>query len=630
MASATVQFGFDDAAVQSGINRMVANIESTATRLDRSLTLTPQVDASAMSRSFDGLMAQFQRLNGIAPLQRSNVYLDKMFAQVDAQTTAMEAAINRASQRSLNGLGGNARLNAGLIGAQVQDIAVQLQGGTSALTVFAQQGSQLASIFGPGGMVVGAIAALAGVTLAVSKNSKDAFDKLIAGASASHDEVTRLLGSGGLSEVESMLGKINAQANSLSLERLRVDGLGVRLGQLVGGDSPDERTARIQDEQLRTASDQVALQQRLVRVSKEEMDLAILRAQGRTGEADAAQRELKLKERIREIEGLHIGRTAKQQLIADAERLAAVEKGAAESAAKEKAYQDRRKAAAELQKQLDSNAEKQRLQEFDRLDSSGKLKAVTERIAQLRNLSDGTDKLADAQRASELIDLLGSQLDLQQRINDEIARKKDEQQAFNDMVDAENRRIEDQAAAIAETEAKKKEAKDKASLNDVQQLLDQGELNRLRAQGRERAAQRLESQRAQADKYQTMIDAGLDPAEAQRRARQMQRDEDRLRGRPTVIEGGRSGLGAGLLDRTNPQDVMQAFPALNAMQNRGPLRDTFQFPALNAKAAADLSARNRQNAAAQNRAERQTVSLAEGPAMVAALNSIDQKLVILS
>ena len=46
------------------------------------------------------------------------------------------------------------------LGFQIQDVAVQLQGGTSAAQVFGQQGSQIASIFGPGGAVIGALIAV--------------------------------------------------------------------------------------------------------------------------------------------------------------------------------------------------------------------------------------------------------------------------------------------------------------------------------------------------------------------------------------------------------------------------------------------------------------------------------------
>ena len=48
----------------------------------------------------------------------------------------------------------------GGLGYQVQDIAVQLQGGQNALLVFGHQGSQIASLFGPTGAIVGGIIAV--------------------------------------------------------------------------------------------------------------------------------------------------------------------------------------------------------------------------------------------------------------------------------------------------------------------------------------------------------------------------------------------------------------------------------------------------------------------------------------
>lgn len=46
------------------------------------------------------------------------------------------------------------------VGYQVQDMIVQIQGGTSAFVAIGQQGSQLAGAFGPGGAVLGAVIAL--------------------------------------------------------------------------------------------------------------------------------------------------------------------------------------------------------------------------------------------------------------------------------------------------------------------------------------------------------------------------------------------------------------------------------------------------------------------------------------
>lgn len=62
-------------------------------------------------------------------------------------------------------------------GYQLQDLIVQLQGGTSFFTAFGQQGSQFAGIFGPSGAVVGAIIALGsavgGMAFKMATGSKD-------------------------------------------------------------------------------------------------------------------------------------------------------------------------------------------------------------------------------------------------------------------------------------------------------------------------------------------------------------------------------------------------------------------------------------------------------------------------
>ena len=54
---------------------------------------------------------------------------------------------------------------------QLQDVAVQAQMGTSAFTIIGQQGPQMASIFGPGGAVVGALVAFGAMIGGVLYNS---------------------------------------------------------------------------------------------------------------------------------------------------------------------------------------------------------------------------------------------------------------------------------------------------------------------------------------------------------------------------------------------------------------------------------------------------------------------------
>lgn len=61
----------------------------------------------------------------------------------------------------------------GQMGHQVQDVAVQLQGGTDAMIVFGQQGSQVASLFGPHGAIIGAVLAVGAALVTSFKPAVD-------------------------------------------------------------------------------------------------------------------------------------------------------------------------------------------------------------------------------------------------------------------------------------------------------------------------------------------------------------------------------------------------------------------------------------------------------------------------
>ena len=61
----------------------------------------------------------------------------------------------------------------GQVGHQIQDVAVQLQGGTDAMIVFGQQGSQIVSLFGPGGAALGALFAVGAALLTSLKPAVD-------------------------------------------------------------------------------------------------------------------------------------------------------------------------------------------------------------------------------------------------------------------------------------------------------------------------------------------------------------------------------------------------------------------------------------------------------------------------
>ncbi|WP_320704848.1 tail protein (tape measure) [Enterobacter asburiae] len=105
-------------------------------------------------------------------------------------------------------------------GYQVQDFIIQVQGGQSALVAFAQQGSQLAGAFGPGGAIVGSIIALssvlAGVLITSLNGGKNAMDALKDAAEAM-DKVINVSQNGvaALSDKYAYLAKTNSEVATL-------------------------------------------------------------------------------------------------------------------------------------------------------------------------------------------------------------------------------------------------------------------------------------------------------------------------------------------------------------------------------------------------------------------------------
>ncbi|ELJ5765084.1 tail protein (tape measure) [Enterobacter hormaechei] len=105
-------------------------------------------------------------------------------------------------------------------GYQVQDFIVQVQGGQSALVAFAQQGSQLAGAFGPGGAVFGAIIALgsvlAGVLITSLNGGKNAMDALKDAAEAMDKVINvSINGVAALSDKYANLARTNAEAATI-------------------------------------------------------------------------------------------------------------------------------------------------------------------------------------------------------------------------------------------------------------------------------------------------------------------------------------------------------------------------------------------------------------------------------
>lgn len=117
-------------------------------RLRRSLDPAAAA-AEKMERGQDLLNRRLEQ--GRISIQDHARYTDLLSQRYDAHTTAVNNAATAKSKF------GNA---IGQAGYQIQDFAVQVQGGTSALTAFGQQAPQLLSIFGTAGIIAGGVIAV--------------------------------------------------------------------------------------------------------------------------------------------------------------------------------------------------------------------------------------------------------------------------------------------------------------------------------------------------------------------------------------------------------------------------------------------------------------------------------------
>lgn len=145
----------------------IANAEAEKTKVNLSrITQQYQFLSSTVGKTAD----EIEQLNAVNALgsnateaQRQQVL--QSVQQYQQLRGSVEGA--QGSMRNFRGIMQN-------VGWQAQDTAVQLQMGTSAFVVFSQQGSQIASAFGPTGALIGALIAVGGVvggTLYKSLNS---------------------------------------------------------------------------------------------------------------------------------------------------------------------------------------------------------------------------------------------------------------------------------------------------------------------------------------------------------------------------------------------------------------------------------------------------------------------------
>ena len=108
--------------------------------------------------------------NAVPQMQKVQQQLGNVNRQM-TQTTQVMQRHTRATHQVVRSNMGLTR-GLGLASLQFQDMAVQASMGTDALRIMTMQGPQLASIFGPKGMIIGGIIAVGGAIAMMGKSAK--------------------------------------------------------------------------------------------------------------------------------------------------------------------------------------------------------------------------------------------------------------------------------------------------------------------------------------------------------------------------------------------------------------------------------------------------------------------------
>lgn len=196
-------------AAEAGLKRLDAafkgagaSSDAFAATLDEQqrafLQLTARTDAAARARlQFEAaerrIGAAFDA--GKIGVGQYNAALDQQIVKL--QQVAQRQQVFAQAATGAAGAGRNLGATIGQAGFQIQDFAVQVGAGQSALTAFGQQGSQLLGIFGPAGAIAGAALAIGVIALKLidwkteADKAAEATEKLDEATKAATDTIDR-------------------------------------------------------------------------------------------------------------------------------------------------------------------------------------------------------------------------------------------------------------------------------------------------------------------------------------------------------------------------------------------------------------------------------------------------------
>lgn len=321
----------------------------------------------------------------------SDAQIKKASKNVEQSYTRMDEAARRANMNMTKSAAGVNKSFKSMKGAaqqfgfQIQDIAVQAQMGTNALTILGQQGGQIASIFGPGGAMIGAViaisAALGTALLPSLFDSTDAVEELteklkeLVKASALTKEQAAVLSNQEKDSIKEKEKQIKAIEEEIKVKKAALSNIEMTIGKY-GEESKTYKTlAKARTDNSKELNTLVARQQVLnSEITKSNNNIATYNSlidESGGKELGGTEGIEKAKEFAKDLSGqLEIAKLELEgNKLGAMELAAAFQLGLTNAEKLPDAVRDNIKALYEVRKEMEINAELDRMFEQEKIDA---------------------------------------------------------------------------------------------------------------------------------------------------------------------------------------------------------------------------------------------------------------------
>jgi hypothetical protein len=478
---------------------------------------------------------------------------------------------------------GSATRNLSGMSMQLQDIVVQLQSGTSAAVVFTQQGSQMLSLLGPGGAIIGGAAAVGGAMVTMAQHAGVAFKDFNAQADLAHAKMEALRVSITSENIASGLQTAREEMSKLSAEAEKVSGFGSEMGTnlrrmartigLPGFEnekSQEEKNRLVNDKLIQSERDRKAVIDAALASSTSEVEVARLRGAGLKDEADQMQHKLDVARKLAQIEAdPNLPRRAKDQLKGDFLSKDNASQSALQFDKESKAKQEIARIQAKLKEDTLSTLSphekfielsKQQEAIFSRMAEEGGI-FYEQSIAGLEAWSEALSKLGKTEKQLEVLKMLDEARTLESKKRDaaeETASARDKRDREADAKRDEIQRVKDKMAAEQERFSQQFKAREEAK----RQLGEDLAIERARKAGDTDKVKELEQQRDVRRKTRDIMEqTGMNESQSRRAAFMLMSDSSVAPSRRARLMG--AGDEGSLRDRGGVRRPSRGFAGLD-------------------------------------------------------------------